>query len=216
MAKFANDFKRINGLFDGTINEICHQVQAYATSNESYTYSQMLHEADHTKFFKAMEIEINDHESRHHWTLMLRKELPVSAKTIMAIWSFKCKRFPNGTLNKYKAQLCAHGGQQTWGQDYWNTYDPIVTWASVCLLLIIAKIHGLESKSIDFVLAFPQVDLDVPVYMELPAGMNPVDVSDMDQRKYVLKLNKSLYGLKQAGYNWFEKLCEGLITRDFV
>ncbi len=54
------------------------------------------------------------------------------------------------------------------------------------------------------------------MYMELPIGVNPVDVSDMDQRKYVLKLNKSLYGLKQAGYNWFEKLREGLIMRNFV
>jgi hypothetical protein len=29
------------------------------------------------------------------------------------------------------------------------------------------KIHGLPSKSINFVLAFPQADLEVPVYMEL-------------------------------------------------
>ncbi len=58
--------------------------------------------------------------------------------------------------------------------------------------------------------------MDVPVYMELPAGVNPVNVSDGDHRQYVLKFNKSLYGLKQAGYNWFEKLHEGLITRDFI
>jgi hypothetical protein len=103
-----------------------------------------------------------------------------------------------------------------WGQDYWETYAPVVTWASVRLLLIVAKIHGLSSKSIDFVLAFPQADLDVPVYMELPAGVNPVDVTDENCWCYVLKLNKSLYGLKQAGYNWFEKLREGLIVRGFV
>jgi hypothetical protein len=134
----------------------------------------------------------------------------------MAIWLFKQKRFPDGPLNKHKACLCAHGGQQTGGQDYWDTYAPVVTWASVQLLLIVAKIHGLESKSIDFVLAFPQADLDVPGYMELPAGINPVDVSDIDQRRYILKLNKSLYGLKQAGFNWFKKLKKGLITRDVV
>ncbi len=46
--------------------------------------------------------------------------------------------------------------------------------------------------------------------------MNPSGVSDTDHRKYVLKLNKSLYGLKQSGYNWFEKLREGLVMRDFV
>jgi hypothetical protein len=82
--------------------------------------------------------------------------------------------------------------------------------------MIIAKIHGLESKSIDFVLAFAQAELDVPVYVELPTGVNPVDISDMDQCKYILKLNKNLHGLKQAGYNWYEKLREGLIRRDFV
>jgi hypothetical protein len=95
-------------------------------------------------------------------------------------------------------------------------YTPVVTWTSIQLLLIVAKIHGLESKSINFFLAFPQANLDVPVYMELSAGVNPTNVSDGDQCCYVPKLNKSLYGLKQAGYNWFEKLCKGLITRNFI
>ncbi len=106
--------------------------------------------------------------------------------------------------------------QQTWDQDYWDMNAPVITWASVQLLLIVAKIHGLESKSIDFVFAFPQADLDAPVYMELPAGVIPVDVSDGDQHKYVLKLKNSLYGLKQAGYNWFEKNFKRLITHDFI
>ena len=69
--------------------------------------------------------------------------MPIGAKTIMAIWSFKRKRYPDGSLNKHKARLCAHGGQKTWGKDYWDTYAPVVTWASVRLLLIIAKIHNL-------------------------------------------------------------------------
>jgi hypothetical protein len=216
VARIANDFEQINGLFDDTINLFCHQIYAYTTSNESFAYLQMLREADHTEFFEAMETEIDDHETRRHWDLILRSDLPSGAKTIMAIWSFKRNRFPDGTLNKHKARLCAHGGQQTWGQDYWDTYAPVIMWASVHLLLVVAKIHGLESKSIDFILAFPQEDLDVPVYMELPAGVNPTNVSDGNRHKYVLKLNKSLYGLKQAGYNWFKKLREGLITRDFI
>jgi hypothetical protein len=216
MAQLSNNYDCLNGLFDDTINDICHQVHAYATSNESFTNSQMLREEDHKQFFEAMEVELDDHEQRNHWTLMERKDLPIGTKAIMAIWSFERKRFLDGTLNKHKAQLCAHGRQQTWGQDYWDTYTPVVTWASVCLLLIVAKIHGLQFKSTDFVLAFPQADLDMPVYIKLPAGVNPIDVLDENWRRYVLKLNKSLYGLKQAGYNWFEKLWEGLIVRDFI
>ena len=44
--------------------------------------------------------------------------------------------------------------------------------------------------------------------MELPLGF---DAPESQNRKhYVLQLNKSLYGLKHAGYNWFAKLSNGL------
>jgi len=71
VAQIANDFKQINGLFDDTINAICHQVQAYSTSNEAFTYSQMLQEANHMKFFEAMEIKISNQENCCHRDLML-------------------------------------------------------------------------------------------------------------------------------------------------
>ncbi len=205
MAQISNDVEQSNGLFDDTINDFCHHIMAFTTLNESFTYAQMLCKSNHKHFFEAMEIELDDHESQKHWALMLRKDLPIESKTIMAIWLFKQKRFPDSTLNKHRACLCARGGQQTWGQDYWDTYAPVVTWASIRLLLIVAKIHGLQSKGIDFVLTFPQADLDVLVYMEWPADANPVDVPDIDCRRYILKLNKSLYGLKQEGFNWFKK-----------
>ena len=51
-----------------------------------------------------------------------------------------------------------------------------------------------------FVLTFPQAKLDVPVYMELPIGMEVVGAGD-NRHTYVLKLNRSLYGLKQASMN---------------
>ena len=38
-------------------------------------------------------------------------------------------------------------------------------------LLVIAQIHDLPSKSVDFVLAFLRADLKETVYMEIPAGM---------------------------------------------
>jgi hypothetical protein len=105
---------------------------------------------------------------------------------------------------------------QTWGQNYWETYALVVNWASVQLILAIAKIHGLSSKSIDFVLAFPQADLKIPVYMELLISFDPPDPEGEYCKSYVLRLNKSLYGLKQAGYNWFAKLSNGLQDRGFV
>ncbi len=105
MARIANDFEQISGLFDDMINAISHQVQVYTTVNESFTYLQILQEADHTKFFEEMEIEISNHKNCCHWDLMLQKDLLLGAKAIMAIWLFKCKQSPDGMLNKHNAQL---------------------------------------------------------------------------------------------------------------
>ena len=51
--------------------------------------------------------------------------------------------------------------------------------------------------------------------MELPTGI-VVSGKDNESRTYVLKLKKSLYGLKQASLNWFEKLKQGLTDQGFT
>ena len=169
----------------------------------------MLKQEDKNEFIKAMVKEVHDHEGRKHWRIVDRSSLPPRTKTILAIWSFKRKRYSYGRAMKHKARLCAHGRMQ-WGVDYWETYALVVNWTSVRALLIVAQIHGLPSKSVDFVLAFPQVDLKEDVYMELPIGMA---LALGDGRDKVLKLEKSLYGLKSAGKNWHNYLKKGLISR---
>jgi hypothetical protein len=103
---------------------------------------------------------------------------------------------------------------QQWGVSYWETYSPVVNMLTVQFLLALCNIQRLHSKSIDFVLAFPQVDLDVDIWMELPMGID-VGSHESDSRGYVLKLKKSQYGLKQASLYWFEKLKQGLVDRGF-
>ena len=109
------------------------------------------------------------------------------------------------------------------GENYWETYSPVVNMLTVRLLLLICKIHGLHSKSIDFVLAFPQADLEEDIWMELPIGFEYDDSDDEDntgrgrvdpnKSRYLLKLKKNLYGLKQASHNWYQHLKEGLMKR---
>jgi len=109
----------INANFDGSLNKIHHIVLAAGKSNNKhYTFREMLKEDDASDFIKAMEKEPNDHSSHGHWEIVKRFEIPPGVNTIQAIWSFKCKHFPDGTLNKHKARLCAHGGMQQWGVNY--------------------------------------------------------------------------------------------------
>ena len=121
-------------------------------------------------------------------------------RTILSFWYFKRKIVLCGILMKHKCRLCAHGGMQKWGVNYWGPYDKLVNWISVKSLFDISSIHVLPSRSIDFVLEFPLADLDVDILMELPLGMGV----DENKVEWLLKLNKSLYGLKKSSENWFD------------
>ena len=173
--KIATHSMLVNTHFDGTLNSIHIALATAKGSNDTYTLKQMLKESDADSFKDAMEKEVDDHVSRNHWTLLLRDELPKGMKPIMSVWSFKRKRYPDGRILKHKARLCAHGGMQTCGENYWETYAPVVNWLSVRTLLTLSITHNLETRSIDFVLAFPQADLDVDVYMELPYRFEGLD-----------------------------------------
>ncbi len=78
-----------------------------------------------------MLVEIVVHEACAHWTMMLRKDMPLGAKTIMSSWSFECKQHSDKSISKYKARLCAHSGMQRCDIDYLETFAPVVYWISV-------------------------------------------------------------------------------------
>jgi hypothetical protein len=62
-----------------------------------------------------MQKEMADHELQTHWTIVHCSTVPRAAKPIQAIWSFKHKQHPDGTLVNHKARLCAHGRMQPMG-----------------------------------------------------------------------------------------------------
>ena len=102
---------------------------------------------------------------------------------------------------------------QQWGDSNWEIYSPVVNMLSVRLILEISKLHNLDSKAIDFVLAFPQADLEEDIWMYPPIGFQ-VDghTEAISERSFLLKLNKNLYELKQGSYNWYKKLKSPLST----
>ena len=142
------------------MNEVHHLMySADITTNECFTSRNAMKQEDKMSFVDAMEKEILDHENGEQWSIVHRNTLPKKAWPIKAIWSFKRKQNPDGELLKHKARLCAHGGMQQWGGSYWETYSPVVNMLTVRLILAIAKIHNLDSKAINVVLAFPRANL---------------------------------------------------------
>ena len=123
----AHQFQEVNKNFDTTFNDMLPHVFSVAKeSNESYTFKEMLQKDDRNQFFESMTKEIGDHTKRKHWEIVPRSQMPRGIKPIMAIWSFKRKRYPDGTLNTHKARLSAHGGQHQCGINYWSVCIPVV------------------------------------------------------------------------------------------
>ena len=188
---------------NGSLNFI-HPLSLIANpSNDTFHFHQAMQEDDKDQFIEAMIKELNDHKVNNHWKLVPRSEIG-KAKTVKAIWAFKRKRRPDGSLLKHKARLNAHGGMQIYGESYWDTFSPVVSWISIRMMLTLSIIHSLYTTSIDFTLAFPQAEVETTIYMEVPLGCH------VPEGDYVCLLLKNLYGLKQAAKTWFECLRDKL------
>ena len=137
--------------------------------NDTYHFHDAMRQPDCEEFIKAMIKELKDHHDNKHWRLVKRNSIG-NAKTVKAIWAFKRKRRPDGSILKYKARLNAHGGMQIYRETYWDTYAPVVNLISIRMMLTLSVIHSLHTKSIDFTLAFPQADVKTTIYMEVPLG----------------------------------------------
>jgi hypothetical protein len=136
---------------------------------------------------------------------------------IPSTWAFKCKRFPDGLVRKLKARFCARGDRQIEGVDFFETYAPVVNWQTVRLMLVMSLLMGLSTRQVDYTAAFVHADIDKDpnwenmsdeerkrsgVYIDMPRGFST--------HNRVLKLKKSLYGLKQSPRNFFLHLKDKL------
>ena len=89
-------------------------------------------------------------------------------------------------MTKYKARLTIHGGKQTYGINYFETYPPVVTWFAIRLLIIFTQMAIAASR---FVMAYTQAPIKIDMYMERPPG---IETKHGDSKSHVLKLLKSL------------------------
>jgi hypothetical protein len=66
---------------------------------------------------------------------------------ISSTWAFKCKRFPDDLIMKFKARCCACRDQQLEGIDFFETYDPVVQQTTICLIFVLEILLWLNKCS---------------------------------------------------------------------
>ncbi len=120
------------------------------------------------KWEVAMEEELNALWKRD--VLSDVYELAPGRKTIGHHWVFVRKRDATGNVVRYKARLVAKGYEQKPGEDFSETYAPVMDATSYRYLLALAASHGLETETMDVVTAYLYGDLHHEIYMDVPDG----------------------------------------------
>ncbi|KAI9201324.1 hypothetical protein LWI28_021677 [Acer negundo] len=141
-----------------------------------------------------MNLEIESMYSDTVWELV---DLPDGVKPIGCKWIYKRKRGEDGKVETFKARLVAKGYTQKKGVDYEETFSPVGMFKSIQILLSIAAYFDYEIWQMDVNTTFLNGNLDESIYMmQLEGFRSP------DQEQKVYKLQRSIYGLKEASRSW--------------
>lgn len=183
-----------------------HKAFVVALDNEiePRNYSEAMKDP---RWKEAMAQELKALEANGTWTL---EHLPPGKTPIGCKWVYKIKRQADGSIERFKARLVAKGFTQVEGLDFHETFAPVAKLVSVRCLLTVSLFKKWELHQLDVHNAFLHGDLEEEVYMQVPPGYQ------CNQSGLVCRLQKSLYGLKQASRNWFAKFASALIDYGFV
>lgn len=176
-----------------------------AISAEPSTLRQAMMRPDWPQWHKALEAELQSLHTAGVWTLV---DPPAGCNVVGCKPVFKLKRRADGQIDRYKARYVAQGYSQVQGIDFNETFAPVAKTASIRALLALAAWHGLHVHQMDVDTAFLNGDIDCLIYMQQPPGS-----VQLGNESKVCLLKKSIYGLKQSGRLWYQKMHDALVRQ---
>ena len=205
----------------GTVNSGIEPENETAEGEAEVLYSELIDQgdpksieecqesADWPRWKEALLSELQSLQKREVFTGPM--ELPMGRNAIGHRWVLVKKKDANGEVVRYKARLVAQGFSQRPGHDYTATYSPVMDLVTFRLLLGFSKFMGFHMDGMDVVTAYLYGQLKEEIYMTLPKGVRV----PLDLRQPVLKVVKSLYGLKQAGRQWYHHYAQSLLQNGY-
>ncbi|GKB69222.1 retrotransposon protein, putative, ty1-copia subclass [Tanacetum coccineum] len=153
-------------------------------------------------------IKMQSMKDNQVWNLV---DLPPKCNIFGSKWLFKKKTDMDGNIHTSKARLVAKGFTQTYGVDYKETFSHVADIKAIRILIAKAAFYDYEIRQMDVKIAFLNGHLNEDVYMVQPEGfVNPKHL------RRVCKLQRSIYGLKQASRSWNKRFGEEIKKYGFT
>ena len=161
----------------------------------------------------AFEDEIKSLKDMGVYVLIPRSEVPEGTKIRRCKPVLKNKLDENGNLTRRKVRYVFKGFEQQYGKDYTSTTSPTARMETWRILLHIAAVLNWDAQQIDVKTAFLYGLLpdDEVQYMEQPIGFE-----EPGKEMWVWKLQRGLYGMKQAGRIWNKTMNDAMISWGFT
>jgi len=155
----------------------------------------------------AMDQELTALEQNGTWTLT---SLPPGKRALTSKWVYRVKFRPDGSVERYKARLVIRGFEQIKDKDYKHTFSPVAKLTTVRVFIALASAKGWLMHQLDINNAFLHGFIDEEVHVQPPEGYTKASPGQ------VCKLQRSLYGLKQASRQWNLELTKFLLSKGFL
>ncbi len=189
-----------------TANDECSEHPARADIPTPLTYAEAVGDPIWGKMWKdAINAELTALAVNGTWEEAVP---PREANIVTSKWVFKPKLHTDGSLDKLKARVVARGFSQMYGIDYEDTFAPTVKFDTLRVFLALVALEDLECHQVDVNNAFTESFLKETIYMAPPPGVTTTPGC-------VLRILRSLYGLKQAARDWHERCVTELLQLGF-
>lgn len=191
--------------------------QEKSENSDPTTLEEALTGAESNQWWEAFNLEMDRLTARNTW-IIIGDEIQLTETTGEVIKPIKSKFVFRKSVKqdgstKFRCRLVACGYSQIPEKDYDETFAPTAKYRSLCTILHLAATNGWHIAGIDVENAFIESEIDKEIYMKLPTDV----FGDKTTGKPIrVRLMKSLYGLKQAGELWYQKLNQIFTDMEFT
>ena len=182
----------LSALTDGTLSPVLD-------STDDPSWAEAMASSERKYWIAGGRDELKSLADLKVFVLIPRSEVPHRQRPLKGKLVCKHKQDDNGNITRYKVHYIAKGFAQKFGIDYDKTTTPTARLESLRLILHITASLNWDIQQFNIKTAFLHSILpeDETMYLEQPPRFEEEGKQD-----WVMKLMKSIYGMKQASHVW--------------